>query len=423
MANSKGKMFFGWWIVIAMFIIMTFLYTPAINLTSLFTTSVTKELGFSGSSFTLYYTIMALTCMIAAPFVGKVAKKIDIRLLIGGSTVLGALAYVGFSMAYNLMTFYIAAIPLGISIAGAALIPTALIITNWFNEKRGLALGIAMSGSGFGGIILSPVMTALISRLGWRISYLTIAILIIVTILPFVFAVIRLTPAEKGLAPLGEAKVNTGAPKALTGLTQKEAFKTLSFWLFCLAIVVTGIVVNAMIVNLAPYLTGEGMSVTSAGLVLSAASLFVLAGKLVIGPVFDKLNLKVVMISIGICNVLSFLFLMNGGSFGMAIVYTIFTGVGATAATVAPSVLTANLFGIKDFSSIFGTVSLFSSLGAALSAMVASAVLSMTKSYSVLLITLIALAVVALVLFLIAIATKPKSAVSSNAIKEGSATA
>lgn len=423
MANSKGKMFFGWWIVIAMFMIMTFLYTPAINLTSLFTTSVTKELGFSGSSFTLYYTIMALTCMIAAPFVGKIAKKVDIRIMIGGSTVLGALAYVVFSMARNLMTFYIAAIPLGISIAGAALIPTSLIITNWFNEKRGLALGIAMSGSGFGGIILSPVMTALISRLGWRISYLTIAILIVVTILPFVFAVIRLTPAEKGLSPLGEAKVNTGAPKVLNGLTQKEAFKTLSFWLFCIAIVVTGIVVNAMIVNLAPYLTGAGMSVTNAGLILSASSLFVLAGKLAIGPVFDKVNLKVVMIMIGICNVLSFLFLMNGGNFGMAIVYTIFTGVGATAATVAPSVVTAKLFGVKDFGSIFGTVSLFSSLGAALSAIVASAILSTTKSYSVLLITLIALAVVALVLFLIAIAVKPKSAVTSNALKEGPATA
>ena len=409
MATSKGKLFYGWWIVVAMFMIMTFLYTPAINLTSIFTNSVTEELGFSASSFTLYYTIMAFSCMIAAPFVGKIAKKVDIRVLIGVSTVLGALAYLAFSFAQNLMTFYIAAVPLGVSIAGAALIPTSLIITNWFNEKRGLALGIAMAGSGFGGIFLSPIMTAMIANIGWRQAYLAIAILIAVTILPFVFTVIRLTPAEKGLAPLGEAKVNTGAPKELKGLTQKAAAKTLSFWLFVIAIVITGIVVNAMIVNLTPYLTGAGMTATNAGLVLSAASLFVLLGKLGIGPVFDKINLKIVMIIIGICNVLSFICLMNGGNFWMAILYTAFTGVGATAATVAPSVLTASLFGVKDFSSIFGVVSLCSSLGAALSATVASAILASTgNNYTILLTTLIVLAIVAMAFFVVSLMTKPK---------------
>ena len=57
--NKKSKLFYGWWIVIASFMIMTFLYTPIVNLVSLYTKPVTEELGFGRTEFSTYYTIMA----------------------------------------------------------------------------------------------------------------------------------------------------------------------------------------------------------------------------------------------------------------------------------------------------------------------------------------------------------------------------
>ena len=169
---NKKKIFFGWWIVIASFMIMTFLYTPIVNLVSLYTKPVTEELGIGRTQFSTYYTIMALVSMVACPIAGKLMRKIDIRLYLTVCTILGALSYIGFSFSTKLVHFYLLAVPMGISLAGAAIIPTSVLITNWFIEKRGLCLGLALSGSGFGGIILSPLNNWIISSYGWRASYL-----------------------------------------------------------------------------------------------------------------------------------------------------------------------------------------------------------------------------------------------------------
>ena len=60
-------------------------------------------------------------------------------------TTLGALSIIGFSPSTKLIHFYLFAIPMGAALAGAAIIPVAVLITNWFIEKRGLSIGIALS--------------------------------------------------------------------------------------------------------------------------------------------------------------------------------------------------------------------------------------------------------------------------------------
>lgn len=407
--KQKSKVFYGWWIVLASFMIMTFLYTPVVNLVSLYTKPVTEELGFGRTEFSTYYTIMALVSMVACPIAGKVMKKVDIRIYLSVCTVLGALSYIGFSCAQGLMYFYLLAIPMGISLAGAAIIPTAVLITNWFVEKRGLCLGLALSGSGFGGIILSPVNNWIISSFGWRTSYLITGILILVLILPFTMFVIRLTPASVGLTPYGQKDMGTNnQARELPGITQSQAVKSVSFWVLCLAIVVSGVVVNSMIINLSPYLTDIGASAQTAAMILSLSSGMVIFGKLFVGRFFDKLGLKTVLLLICLSNIASFVFLLKGNVLIAAVLYAVFTGVGATAVTVTPSYITASLYGEKEYGAKYGIVSLFSSLGAAICPIVSGMIYNINQSYTLLLYVLIALAFVALALFLLAVKTKPK---------------
>lgn len=406
---NKKKIFFGWWIVIASFMIMTFLYTPIVNLVSLYTKPVTEELGFGRTQFSTYYTIMALVSMVACPIAGKLMRKIDIRLYLTVCTILGALSYIGFSFSTKLVHFYLLAIPMGISLAGAAIIPTSVLITNWFIEKRGLCLGLALSGSGFGGIILSPLNNWIISSYGWRASYLITGIMILVLIVPFTVFLIRFSPADIGLKAYGDTKVVTsGKTEELKGITQGQAFKSVSFWSLCLAIVVSGVVVNSMIVNLSPYLTDIGASAKTAAMILSLSSAMVILGKLFVGRFFDKVGLKIVLILICVSNIASFVFLLKGNMIIPAVLYAVFTGFGATAVTVTPSYITASLYGEKEYGAKYGIVSLFSSLGAAICPLVSGMIYNINKSYTTLLYVLIVLAFVALCLFLFAVKTKPK---------------
>lgn len=389
--------------------IMTFLYTPMVNLVSLYTKPVTEELGFGRTEFNTYYTIMALVSMVACPIAGKLMRKFDIRLYLSVCTILGALSYIGFSMSSNLVAFYLLAIPMGISLAGAAIIPTSVLITNWFVEKRGLCLGLTLSGSGFGGILLSPFNNWIISSYGWRASYLITGIMILVLILPFTMFVIRFAPANLGLTAYGEKEVgDMKKTKVLSGISQMQAIKSVSFWALCLAIVVSGVVVNSMIVNLSPYLTDIGASAKTAAFILSISSATVILGKLFIGRLFDVLGTKKVLLMICISNMASFAFLLKGNLFIPALLYALFTGVGATAVTVTPSYITAALYGEKEYGAKYGIVSLFSSLGAAICPLVSGVLYNINQSYTLLLYVLIVLSLVALGLFLFAVKTKPK---------------
>lgn len=389
--------------------IMTFLYTPMVNLVSLYTKPVAEELGIGRTEFNTYYTIMALVSMVACPIAGKLMRKFDIRVYLSVCTILGALSYIGFSFSNNLVTFYLLAIPMGISLAGAAIIPTSVLITNWFVKKRGLCLGLALSGSGFGGILLSPFNNWIISSYGWRASYLVTGIMILVLILPFTMFVIRFAPANLGLTAYGEQEVgNANKTKELSGITQMQAIKSVSFWALCLAIVVSGVVVNSMIVNLSPYLTDIGASAQTAAFILSISSAAVILGKLFIGRLFDVLGTKAVLLMICISNMASFAFLLKGNLLIPAILYAVFTGVGATAVTVTPSYITAALYGEKEYGAKYGIVSLFSSLGAAICPLVSGMIYNINQSYTLLLYVLIVLSVVAIGLFLFAVKTKPK---------------
>ncbi|CQR45904.1 putative MFS-type transporter YhjX [Paraliobacillus sp. PM-2] len=408
MAKNK-KIFYGWWIVVACFISMTTLFTPIVNLISLFTDPVSQDLGISRSQFNLYFTIVTFSAMIASPFAGRLMKKFDIRVYLTFFTILAAISYIGFSFSTNIIMFYFFSILQGIALIAGSIIPASVLITNWFNEKRGLSLGIALSGSGFGGIILSPVINTLITQLGWRTTYLIIAGIILITILPFTIFVVRFRPADLGLAPLGETTVkDPKEAKELKGLMQGQAIKTPSFWLLALAIIITGIVANTMIINLTPYLTDIGATTQRAAFLLAFGSATVLIGKLVVGRLFDKVNLVTALIILSVCNILSFVSLLGADKLIPGLLYATFTGVGATALTIAPSYVTAKIFGEKDFSSIFGVVSIFSSLGTALAAVVSGVLYSINNSYILVLYTLMVLAAVSFILYALAVKTKPK---------------
>lgn len=413
--KKNGGIFYGWWILAAGFLIMTFLYAPIANLVSLFTKPVTEELGFGRAEFTMYYTIMASTAMITAPIAGRLMKKLDIRVYMTIFTLSGAGAYIGFSFATELIHFLLFAVPMGMALAGAGLIPVSVLITNWFHAKRGLSLGIALSGTGFGSMILSPLVTWIITDYGWRTAYISIGILILVVLIPLIVFVIKLSPSDKGLSPLGEEKASNSSPKKeLVGITQKEAFKTVSFWALCLGIVIGGIVVNSMIINLVPYLTDIGTSAQQAALLLSLGSAMVILAKLLVGRLYDKLGLIKTLTFIVASDIICFLFLMKGNLLIPGILYTIFSALGSTAVTVTPAYLTAALFGENEYSAKYGTVSLFTSLGAAITPIVSGLIYNINHSYGLLINILIILAVVEFVLLFIAIKTKPKLGIDTT---------
>ena len=406
MEKRKG-IFYGWWIVISCFLIMSVVYSPVINLVSLYTKPVCESLGIGRSEFNMYYTIMAVVSMIACPIFGRLMKKFDVRPLISICILLVIGSYLGFALSHELIYFYILAVPMGIGVTGAAIIPISALITNWFNEKRGLCLGLVLSGSGFGGIVLSPILNLIITNYGWRTSYFLTAILMAVFALPFSIFVLRLKPSDKGLKPLGGEIKASSNQKEASGLGYKETLRTPSFWILCLAITISGVIINTTSVILSTYLTDIGYTSQNASLILSLSLGTVIIGKILVGKLCDTKGIKLSLAVICLSTLIAMITLKCASVLMLGVIYTFFTGVGSTSVTVAPSYVTAGLFGDKEYSSKFGVVAIFGSLGAALSPIISGAIYNINHSYSLVINVLILFSIVAFILFMVAIKIKP----------------
>ncbi len=129
---------------------------------------------------------------------------------------------------------YVAFLALGL-VGGTVQVPYLKVVSNWFDRRRGLALGLAMAGIGTGAIVMPPVAQRLISVLGWRLGYATLSVLGLVVAIPMVTLFLKDSPKEKGLLPDGgvDFLAQSEERPEKQGLTWSAARSSVLFGCWC----------------------------------------------------------------------------------------------------------------------------------------------------------------------------------------------
>ncbi|WAC71965.1 MFS transporter [Roseateles sp. SL47] len=155
-------------------------------------------------------------------------------------------------------------------------------IASWFDKRRGLALGLALSGTGVTALVAPPLVGAVVSSMGWRTGYLSIALAIGLFAMPLVWLLFRERSAPAGAA--------AGAPGAaqIQGLTLAQAIRTRHFWLLLIGFALICAAVAGLIPNLVPMLTDSGLSLAEATRYASVLGMNVMLGRLVSGWLLDR---------------------------------------------------------------------------------------------------------------------------------------
>lgn len=153
-------------------------------------------------------------------------------------------------------------------------------IASWFDKRRGLALGIALSGTGVTALVAPPVINQVVAAYGWRAGYVAVALSIVLVAMPAVWLLFR----EKPRAAPGVAQ----AQPAGQGLTLVQALRTRHFWLLIAAFWVICAAVSGLIPNLVPMLTDAGLSMAEAAGYASLLGLNVMLGRLLAGWLLDR---------------------------------------------------------------------------------------------------------------------------------------
>ena len=337
------------------------------------------------AQFVMYQTILTVCSVIVTAYFGKRMAQGNIKLIMVISALCSVAGYVILANAGSISWFYVGAVLLGVGFSNCTVLPVSIIINNWFGGKiRGTVMGFTFIGSGLGGLILLPVLNAVIQSSGWRMGYYTLAALFVLVALISLFTIVK-KPEQKGFSRMGEMEGESSVEEEKTGMLMKEALKTPMFWLVASTATLTVFGSSAILFNSAPFFIEVGFSAEKAAMIASFNLGMLAVGKVVIGFLSDRLGTKFGSVFAALMFGLQFVCLalmpLNPGLFvwGAVICY----GIGGGGITVCPPLLVNALFGEKDYGNIVAAMNMATNLGGAFGGMIAAAVYDITGSYIV----------------------------------------
>lgn len=360
---ARSDKFPGWWVVGACFVLLTMSSGVGFYGLAVYLNAFSNEFGWSVSSISLATTSFFLVSGLSGLWVAKFIATRDVRIMILGGAVLGAVALylLGFvEQRWQLFAVYIL-YALGWSAAGIG--PATTVVTRWFHAKRASALAVASTGLSVGGIVVTPLVKWIIDDRGIRGGSPWLALMWLVGVVPVTALFLRPFPQPYGWLPDGE-RVVAGETSLVTGTPLHEAVKTRFFIAVSIGcIFAMGAQVGAIqqMVKLVEERTDKGTA-TAATIVLSSMSLLgrFAGGRLIPLTSMIRFTIGVAGVQVVALALLSFMesplpILLSIGLFGATIGNMLMMN----------SLLIADRFGVRDFPRISARVGLIAFSGTA----------------------------------------------------------
>ncbi|MFH7042260.1 MFS transporter [Paucibacter sp. JuS9] len=348
---------------------------------SAFDKSLLAEFGWNRGTLKARDLITLLATGLAAPFIGAVIDRIGVRrLILVGAAVL-SLAYYLYSRVGSPMEVYGIHLLFAIVLVGCGLNVGVILVSNWFEAKRGTALGIAIMGTSVGGMIFPPLITQLVSSQGWRAAFVTLAAVPAV-LLVLAALVVRSRPADVGELAFGAGTASkAGAPQGLSsGLSFGEALRTPTFWILCFTACMTFYAMMSAMAHLFLHMQDLGFAPPVAAKALSLMFGLALVGKLVFGALSDWLDQKLVY--------LANLAVMLSGAVALAtlkvdwvwIAVGLF-GLGWGGMYTMLQLQAINAFGLKAAGKVLGTLVMVEAIGGGVGIFATGVLFDIHKNY------------------------------------------
>lgn len=393
-AGSPGAL--AWGVLATCWIGLAFGFGSAAYVSfGLFVVPLSQEFGWGRGEISAAFTIMSLSVALLAPVAGTLIDRYGPRRLLLPSIVAFAIVMAALSLlTSNIWHLYLMYLLLPVAAICTGPVSYVRVIVAWFERNRGLALGIGLTGTGFGGVVIPPLVQWITQTWGWRWAYVGIAVGIL-AVLPLAALMIHDDPRRRDRAK------GAAAPAAsLPGLTAKQARSGRVFWIMAVSFAVFGLFTAGMLVHLVPLLTDRGLAPDQAALAASAVGAALIVGRLVAGYLLDHVFGPYIVIAVMLCPVIAMAVLATGaGSIGVAFACAILIGIGLGAEMDFMGYLVSRYFGLKSYAQIYGYVYGVFQFGSALGPILMGYVQQTTGSYEPALWTLTALTLAALVPF------------------------
>ena len=370
--SRRRGIFYGWFVLAANCLVMGFSSGVTNYGATVFFNPVSQALGISRTMTSIAIALARAENTVLAPIIGYFIDRFGPRPPIIVGMVFMGLGLILFGLiATNLLLFIVTwtfMVSLGANIGGFA--PNWTAINNWFNRKKGRAMGIGMASQATGGVILAPLLAFIIARWGWETGAVVTGMAVFLLVLP-VTKIIRTRPQDMGLLPDGdppapsstavmpqsESRPRPLSPMPGRNFTIGQAFREPAFWFFMAALALRQMSQAGMVLHLSPMLQDRyGFTGVEAGFLVGLLAAMGVAGALVGGYVSDLFQRRKIMgIIVGLESLSLFLLLLN--EVPLVYLFILLFGFGQGAHALNRAIL-GEYFGNSHYARLWGMLSM-----------------------------------------------------------------
>jgi MFS family permease len=359
---QRPSAFYGW-LMVGMGFILQAVGVGSMHISGLLISTFRRQLHATTGSVLLSTVSMLMIGMaVYMPLGGAVLRRVSVRVLATAGLVALAAGFYFLSLAENL--WQLGAI-YGVFLAGgsaAEVIVAGTLVSNWFVAKRGLALGIAVSGIMVGGLVLPPVAAWIIGTSGLRSMSLIFAAGAL-AIIPPVWSLVIEKPEMRGWGPDGSGeRALVASEERHTGnaaWSVRSIFANGEFLLIMVFVTLFSAINSAVLANLAPMAESFGVSRSIVAYLISLTSLSAMVGMIGIGPWFNKVGPRAIATTPALVAGPAVALLLWRHPLAILLIYSFLIGLANGTTNVMPSIIAGRLFGRSGFSLGYGIAMLF----------------------------------------------------------------
>jgi len=252
-------------------------------------------------------------------------------------------------------------------------------VSTVFSKGRGLAIAVTISGTGITGALVPRSLEYFVQNHGWRTGVAVISAVLCAITLVLVLAFVP----RQGAAPKSKANGNTPAPRGpLTGLSPSQGFRSPDLWILFFASLLAAVTGVALILNLVPVLTSNGLTRADAVTVAGVMGVASIIGRLGGGLLMDRFDVRRLAIAASLVSTLFPLaLLLFPGVFWAAMVGLIAYGLTGGMKMNAIVYLVTTHLGSRSFGTFYGMISITTTIAMGLAPMAANYIFDHTHSY------------------------------------------
>ena len=384
----------GWRIVAVCFVVATFGWAFGFYGQSVYLAELHRQHGWSASLISTATTFFYLFGALLVIFVAETIKKFGPRNCLLAGTVAMAAAIVLMGQVNAPWQLYLADIALSFGWAGTSLAMISTTLGLWFDQKRGMAISLALNGASFGGVAGVPLLVMAIGQFGFSRALMLAGAVMVVLVIPIVLIFVGPPPlrASAGPSPTGDAPSSS--------LIRARAFRDIGFLSVSTAFALVLFAQVGFIVHLIAFLDPV-IGRSSAAVAIAMLTAMAVVGRVLFSTVIDRLNQRLASALSFVSQALALAVVINSRNETLLIAACAVFGFSVGNLITLPSLIVQREFDARSFGVLISLLTAFTQVTYAFGPGVIGALRDLSGSYTLPFYGCIALELAAAVLIML----------------------